>query len=289
MMHGRERADRLPVGRRRPSPTRAPTSSVSPGTGLPLRIGNTTFSRSVQRCSCDGGEMEDRPVGMARSTAEVPVMRAESATPLSQRPYSDLPDSLRRVLHETYLRKPDFYRQRYPEHQVWHELRDRQSTLTRIYERMTSVGLWDHVHHITSVKCELGDGIHLFTGDRRALLDALHRGRRFCRDPRIGALLHPGQTSYRELVSGSGLHLSIGGSSTFDVHLDSVAPVALGPRMLCSYDLNASLAHWGRDVIGNETGIEFLPDQRSLVKHPDPGQSERDPEAEFARITLAEW
>ena len=80
--------------------------------------------------------------------------------------------------------------------------------------------------------------------DRRRLFSDLVASGRFCRDTRLGGLLHPGSVSLREITDGDSLHVCIDGDDTVSVHVDRFSPVAGGcPDGSCRYSARAVAAH----------------------------------------------
>lgn len=62
--------------------------------------------------------------------------------------------------------------------------------------------------------------------DAGAVFSALASTGRFVRDSRLGAILHPGKISLREVSEGESLHVCIGERNTISVHIDRVSPLA---------------------------------------------------------------
>ncbi|HET7489062.1 MAG TPA: hypothetical protein VFJ85_14120 [Acidimicrobiales bacterium] len=66
---------------------------------------------------------------------------------------------------------------------------------------------------------------------------------RFCRDTRLGGLLHRGSVSLREVSDGDSLHLCVEGSKV-TAHVDHFSPVAgTCPDGRCRYSVRAVIAH----------------------------------------------
>lgn len=67
---------------------------------------------------------------------------------------------------------------------------------------------------------------------------------RFCRDTRMGGVLHRGGVSYREVSDGESLHVSIVDGTRVSVHVDHFSPVA-GTRDdgCCTYSVRAVVSH----------------------------------------------
>lgn len=82
------------------------------------------------------------------------------------------------------------------------------------------------------------------SADRRRLFSDLVASGQFCRDTRLGGLLHPGSVSLREITDGDSLHVCIDGDDNVSVHVDHFSPVAgLCPDGSCRYSLRAVAAH----------------------------------------------
>lgn len=79
---------------------------------------------------------------------------------------------------------------------------------------------------------------------RRGLLADLVAGGRFCRDTRLGGILHPGVVSLREVTDGDSLHVCIDAEDRLSVHVDRFSPVAGGRENgCCRYSVRAVVAH----------------------------------------------
>lgn len=84
---------------------------------------------------------------------------------------------------------------------------------------------------------------------RRALFADLVASGRFCRDTRLGGMLHPGAVSLREVTDGDSLHVCVEGER-LSVHVDHFSPVAgTGPDGCCQYSVRAVLSHLADYVV----------------------------------------
>lgn len=91
---------------------------------------------------------------------------------------------------------------------------------------------------------ELAAAIPEIATDRPGFLSDLVAGGRFCRDTRLGGILHPGVVSLREVSDGDSLHVLISGEDKISVHVDHFSPVAGGREDgCCTYSVRAVLAH----------------------------------------------
>lgn len=88
------------------------------------------------------------------------------------------------------------------------------------------------------------DTIPAEEGDRREFFADLVASGRFCRDTRLGSILHPGTMSLREITDGDSLHVCVDGEDRISVHVDRFSPVAGGcPDGSCRYSVRAVVAH----------------------------------------------
>ena len=81
-------------------------------------------------------------------------------------------------------------------------------------------------------------------GEHRGFLADLVSSGRFCRDTRLGGILHPGVVSMREVTDGDSLHVLVDGDDKLSVHVDRFSPVA-GTKAdgCCEYSVKAVVAH----------------------------------------------
>jgi len=83
-------------------------------------------------------------------------------------------------------------------------------------------------------------------GEPTATLDlrhALEGDQRFRRDSRLGAILHPGKISFREISATNSLHVLIE-RDRVSAHVDEISPLVIRPDGSCRYS-------WGRVVAHN--------------------------------------
>ncbi len=83
----------------------------------------------------------------------------------------------------------------------------------------------------------------------RGFLAGLVASGRFCRDTRLGGILHPGAVSLREVTDGDSLHVIIGDEDRISVHVDRFSPVAGSTDGgCCTYSVRAVFAHMAAHV-----------------------------------------
>lgn len=81
-------------------------------------------------------------------------------------------------------------------------------------------------------------------GEHRGFLTDLVSSGRFCRDTRLGGMLHPGVVSMREVTDGDSLHVLVDGDDRLSVHVDRFSPVAgRTADGCCEYSIRAVVAH----------------------------------------------
>ncbi|MDQ6728216.1 MAG: hypothetical protein M3066_18955 [Actinomycetota bacterium] len=91
----------------------------------------------------------------------------------------------------------------------------------------------------TSATSLLEQDGHVTTPD---LIRALEADRRFRRDSRLGAILHPGKISFREVSPTDSLHILIKGDRV-SAHVDEVSPLIVGADGTCRYSWGRIIAH----------------------------------------------
>jgi len=146
-----------------------------------------------------------------------------------------------------------------------------KSAFIRIYNSLCEFGLWHHVQSVEKfapgekpvnlglLKFEapgLAENIHFFSYDTAALHSALRMHKNFCEDSGIGGVLHPGQSSIRQVNSpgGSSLHLALdkseGAGMRFDAHIDRYSPVEKRLQSgACPEDIGiGTQMHWFREL-----------------------------------------
>lgn len=122
-------------------------------------------------------------------------------------------------------------------------------TMALLYRRLLEAGLWRHISTVEGAVTTGSGGAYFTTSDNRAFVEDLLSTGRFCRDTPRGGLLHPGQTSVREITDGAALHLSLAEDHRIYVHIDRVSPAnGSTAEGICRYDRARSLAHIRREV-----------------------------------------
>ena len=209
---------------------------------------------------------------------KVPVMPsgAEFLTPptgpfegsVSRDPYSKQPADLKRVL-DASVKDPTLW---------WIQLDGTtRLAISMIYNRFQKLGLWRFASRIRNTQkatppiwCGIyvqGDTPSIeFEGDAEGLQKALLDHPKMCHDTKIGALLHKGQSSHREISESDSLHVSVGtpgavkgGFSTagrryFDAHIDRYASPRGTKGLFCEYDPSRAVQHLGNEVLPGMTG-----------------------------------
>jgi hypothetical protein len=150
-------------------------------------------------------------------------------------PLSDQPAELRELV---YLSLPARGNAKEPE-KWFGGLTDRQrSAFTALYNALSAKGLFRYAHTIHDLdngephfwgQEQEGNTVSLkVIGDTAGLnqrLGSPDAAGEVSLDSPFMAMMHKGQKSYRELTSGSGLHISVGPGKYWDVHLDAHPPV----------------------------------------------------------------
>lgn len=115
---------------------------------------------------------------------------------------------------------------------------------------LQNVGLGEHVHGLVLQRPLWGRSIVFQSLGPEDLTRFLERSQRFCRDRRLGRALHPRGTSFREIESHPGLHLSVQTGGLLTVHLDRSTPaVGINPDGACAYSNSEAARHMWRDVL----------------------------------------
>ena len=95
-----------------------------------------------------------------------------------------------------------------------------------------------------------GRSVVFETVGNAALQEALQRRSDFCRDSKLGGVLHPGGPSFRELNGVPGLHISFHPFEQAAIHVDHMSPaVAANSEGTCIYDRSRAARHIGQDVL----------------------------------------
>ncbi|HEX2046324.1 MAG TPA: HAD-IB family hydrolase [Acidimicrobiales bacterium] len=103
---------------------------------------------------------------------------------------------------------------------------------------------------------------HRFTTeDPVGLVRELEESGRFRRDTRLGAILHRGQVSLREVSPAHSLHITVGKGNEVSAHVDRYSPLATSqPEQLARYALHRVAAH---NLAGLATGLgRLIPGRR---------------------------
>ncbi|MGZ8696071.1 MAG: hypothetical protein ACXWZ1_01810 [Gaiellaceae bacterium] len=183
-------------------------------------------------------------------------------------PFTGLPEELQRPIVE-YFRGARHvkvgdklrYDAAEPERKAaawFRELSARQADgLLTVFNKMAAAGIWRFVQSIRAGKggspvdsgepdavCleQEGNSVSVyFAGDGAGLFNAIGSpdARGWQVDDATMALLHSGQQSIRQRETSSGLHVSIGPSDGFDVHVDRHPPIKAGSR-------DADMERWVR-------------------------------------------
>jgi hypothetical protein len=187
---------------------------------------------------------------------------------VSRDPYSKQPAALKRVL-DASVKDPALW---------WIQLEaSTRLAISMIYNRFQKLGLWHFASRIRNTERAtppIWCGFHvqgdtpsiLFEGDAEGLQKTLLEHPKMCHDTKIGALLHKGQSSHREITESDSLHISVGtpgavkgGFSTegrryFDAHIDRYASPRGKKGFFCEYDPSRSVQHLGNEVLPGMAG-----------------------------------
>lgn len=236
---------------------------------------------------------------------------------LSTDPYDRQPAQLRAVLDESgkslQLSRLEKTSQapNHPGQLFWSRLeRWQQQAVVSIYNRMQSLGLWQHVGRIirvTPAECRVLKRFEVagvtpsivFGAKGDGMAGALISSGRMCYDAGIGGSLHGGQMSNREISEGDSIHVSVGRShdpelgddGDFDAHIDKYASPKGKRGIACEYDPARTAAHLGREVVPGMVhrgkvfgipvppigGFELLPEDEGKSRiRPEMFETERD-------------
>jgi hypothetical protein len=218
------------------SPKRgAPARAGIPGAALALNraVGNRAFaSLARETLNLDPRTQADRNQG--RWGQARPATKPERAERSDVTSWNSLPRALKEVLERSWGEAGAFSRYRAQSDEA-------RSFLIGWYNRMVGYGLWGHVRTVKMVEpgekpAKLGPiqlhvqglsaSVVFEVYDGRALRDDMLRSEKFGKDVGAQGLLHLGQTSMREWTTTTtdGLHLSIGGGTEADAHIDKKSP-----------------------------------------------------------------
>jgi hypothetical protein len=206
-------------------------------------------------------------VAQQRGARTARLQRAPAAPAVSRPPFDDQPEAFRRVLSGSLSANPGAFgcRPDADAAECFNRMDGKlRLVLIGLYQRMSRAALWSHVTSIDNVWGKGAGGAALTVADARAFfLDVATTGR-FCRDTRLGSMMHPGSTSMREVSVDEGLHLAIGPGAHVSAHIDAISPVAeRGEDGVCRYDPVRAQAHIGREVVPlGVPGLEIFPEPR---------------------------
>jgi hypothetical protein len=232
-----------------------------------------------------------------------PPSATTNCSAVSRDRFEKQPADLKRVLSASFPNPAD-----------WFEGLDRDTriALTSIFNRMCRYGVWSHVRRIVRTGAGeapvmvadralqvpgLTPSVYFVSQSGDALIHALMATGRFCMAKGVGASLHKGQTTLREISKSDSLHISIGSQRSrdeFDAHIDVYSPVTEHPGgSFCSNRPSiAAVAHIGREVfpegfrkLTGIPGVQVFPEPTPPPPAPPPPRHEADI-PEFARMTL---
>jgi hypothetical protein len=129
---------------------------------------------------------------------------------------------------------------------------DRQEAFRSVQEALEAARLWHLVARVVEVHSGATRGIKGLSTSTLELLGELDGNPRLCRDTALGGMLHPNETTWREVVAGAeGLHIGSSGKNLMSAHLDASAPVAEREADgRCRYSMPHLFPHFSRDVMG---------------------------------------
>lgn len=141
-----------------------------------------------------------------------------------------------------------------------------------IYLRLKHLELWRHVDDLVALRT---------VGSKGGTFTSLHYGKLaaavfsnpfLCRDNGLGALLHGGQTCFRELSRFDSLHLCLWQDERFDIHIDEIRPVkGRNDKGICLYEQPNAFIHIGREVLPLAIpGLIAYPSPIPFVEDPEP-------------------
>jgi len=114
---------------------------------------------------------------------------------------------------------------------------------------------------------------HFTTADPEGLVRELEESGRFRRDTRLGAILHRGQVSLREVSPTHSLHITVGKGNHVSAHVDRYSPLAANqPERLARYALHRVAAHNLAGAVGEV--VRLIPGRRrrrAACGRPAPG------------------
>src|SRR5207249_6300788 len=118
-----------------------------------------------------------------------------------------------------------------------------------LYRRLGRHGLQRFVTSMLVHRPPRGRSVLFSTAGNELVLGVLGRNPRFCRDSRVGGILHHGVASFREIGTAASLHVTLASGDRLSVHLDRKTPaVAAKPDGGCIYERRGAAGHIWRDV-----------------------------------------
>jgi hypothetical protein len=120
-----------------------------------------------------------------------------------------------------------------------------------LYRQLGRHGLQSFVTSLLAHRPVRGRSVVFSTAGNRLVEDAVVRAHRFCRDSRVGGVLHPGRRSLRE-IGPTSLHVILERGDRLSVHVDRSGP-AVGARADggCIYDHRRTAGHIRQDVLSS--------------------------------------
>ena len=206
--------------------------------------------------------------------------------------FDKMPADLLRVLNRSFKNAAGWFANLSPENRL---------ALIAIYNRLCKYKLWCHVTSV--IKIESGEkpvsalhwkfdvpgstpSVFFNSSSEVGLLIGLLETGRFCLATGLGASLHPGQHSFREISKSDSMHVSIGPGNQFDVHIDKYSSVTEHPgKMYCPNAASVeAITHIAREAAPGLVnallskfklrlpGLQFFPDfgLKPPVPQPEP-------------------
>lgn len=114
-----------------------------------------------------------------------------------------------------------------------------------VYRRLTETGVWTRLGCVQRMGPR-GRTAEFSSDDPHGILDELLATGRFCRDTKVGALLHRGAICLRELPPGKTLHVALyPDRQRLRAHLDRISPLVrhCPETSTCDYSWPRAIAH----------------------------------------------
>jgi hypothetical protein len=239
-------------GTRRRAPSGAPDAAIA----LNRAVGNRAFA-TLARDAVNLDPRTQADKNQERWGQVKPASKPERAERSDATSWDSLPSALKEVLERSWGEGA------FSQYRALSD--EARSFLVQFYNRMIAYELWGHVRTVKVIKpgekpVKLGP-IHLHVQglsqsvvfevyDGRGLRDDMLRSQRFGKDVGAQGLLHLGQTSMREWATTTtdGLHLSIGGGTEADAHIDKKSPTDKPQRGESRMDWIRSWEHHWQEV-----------------------------------------